>query len=421
MKINNRRNADNRDTILSINNVVKDVDTDNDNDSTNSTSELLNLRQLRNRVKLLKKKPQPEQRTPEWYKQRQTRITASEAASCLYKSRLVCEDYVSEFGLTNFKYKEHEPLNPYETKEDYIIKKCDAFNGEQVFKDNPFTLWGKKYEDVAGRLYKKIYNTNVHEFGLLSHSRFKWLAASPDGITDDGIMLEIKCPKSRKIDPSAPPLYYWIQVQIQLESTGLDFCDFLECEIEELPDEQTFLSKIPGEKQDIGIILQIEFINEPKFLYPPVQLTSHLDFIEWKNEILQTNPHYKPIYFCITKYNVIRIRRSKTWFSKVKSEIYETWKLVTRLQQNPEDFQKYKQSIHMLKNKDYIDKWHKTTCMIDEDDSEFIMDNELNESEITTQQDTQQIHNTITITQPIQQTLESMNIDCMIATTEESA
>jgi hypothetical protein len=92
----------------------------------NFVSNSNSINRLRKRVKTLMGKPQPEQRTPEWFKQRQTRITASEAASCLDKSESVCNTYVNEFNVKNFKYKT-EPLNPYETKEDYIIKKCSAF------------------------------------------------------------------------------------------------------------------------------------------------------------------------------------------------------------------------------------------------------------------------------------------------------
>ena len=205
---------------------------------------------LRKRVKQLQKKPQPEQRTPEWFTQRQTKVTASEAASCLFKSEKVCNNYIQAFGLTNFKLNENAPVNPYETREEYIIKKCTGFYGEQVFRDTPHTLWGKKYEEVATRLYRKLHKTNVIEFGLLNHSRLKWLAASPDGITEDGIMLEIKCPKSRKIDPQAPTLYYYIQMQIQLECANLEQCDFLECELMECTTEQEWLEYQLLEIQD---------------------------------------------------------------------------------------------------------------------------------------------------------------------------
>jgi putative phage-type endonuclease len=261
------------------------------------------IKRNRKKVKALQKKPQPEQRTPAWFEARNTRITASEAASCLFKSKSVCEAYVKEFNLTNFKYKETESLNPYESREDYIIKKCASYNGENVFKDSIFTLWGKKYEEVANRLYCKLNNTKVIEFGLISHSRLKWLAASPDGITPDGVMLEIKCPKARKIDENQPPLYYWIQTQIQMETVDLDLCDFFECEIEEFSSEQQFIDQTLKEKQDKGIVLQINDSGpDPKFVYPPIELNSTEDYINWKNENMNNSVDvtYTPIYYFIT-------------------------------------------------------------------------------------------------------------------------
>lgn len=346
------------------------------------------------RVKTLLKKPQPEQRTPEWFKQRQTRVTASEAASCLYKTENVCKSYVNQFGLRNFKYAK-TPLNPYETREDYIIKKCAAFYGENVFKDTAFTLWGKKYEDVAGRLYKRLTGAKVYEFGLISHSRLKWLAASPDGITEDGVMLEIKCPKARKIDPVAPPLYYWIQMQIQLEVCDLQYCDFLECEIEEFTDETAFLEYAISEGQEIGIVLQVltdtqvtriqgapdTKDTELKFIYPPIELVTKTDYINWKNSISETQ-NIKPTYYLISKYNIMRVPRDKDWFNSVKDEIKSTWALVTKLQQSKEDFYKYKQSIHTLKSKDFYERYEQTNCLIEDDSSEFMFgDDKQTESE----------------------------------------
>jgi putative phage-type endonuclease len=323
-------------------------------------------KKLKQKVKALLKKPQPEQRTEAWFKQRQTRITASEAASCLFKSKNVCEPYARAFNVTNFKYKDNEPLNPYETKENYIIKKCSAFFGESVFRDTVFTLWGKKYEEVANRLYAHLTNKKVYEFGLISHGRLKWLAASPDGITEDGIMLEIKCPKSRKIDITAPPLYYWIQTQIQLEVAGLQYCDFLECEIKELENEEEFINTELQDKQDKGILLQWPVIpeSEPKFMYPPIGITTTDKYIEWKNDKVQENKDLTPTYFHITKYNVIRIERDTQWFANIRGDLKKTWEFITRLQNNEEDFIKYKESMEAIKNKDHIEKYNKTTCMI---------------------------------------------------------
>jgi putative phage-type endonuclease len=324
---------------------------------------------LRRRVKQLQKRPQPQQRTSEWFEQRQTKITASEAASCLFKSEKVCKKYIETFKLTNFKLNENECVNPYESREDYIIKKCSAFYGENVFRDTPHTLWGKKYEEVATRLYRKLHNTKVIEFGLLNHSRLKWLAASPDGITEDGIMLEIKCPKSRKIDVQAPTLYYYIQMQIQLECTNLDQCDFLECEIKECENEEEWINYQLQENQFKGIVLG----TQDNYIYPPDPLNSDDDYLLWKNE----NNELLPSYYIITKYNIMHIKRDREWFELNKKDMKDVWEIVQKLQSNKEDFEKYKESINAIKNKGFMEKWHQTDCLIDEDsEGQFIIENE---------------------------------------------
>ena len=333
------------------------------------------LKRFRNKVKTLQKKPQPEQRTPEWYAARHTRVTASEAASCLFKSKRTCEEYANAFGIKTFKYKDTEGLNHYETREDYIIKKCSAFYGENVFKDSIYTLWGKKYEEVANRLYCQLNNTTVIEFGLLLHPRLKWLAASPDGITPDGIMLEIKCPKSRKINENEVPIHYWVQTQIQLETTDLDFCDFFECEIEEIDSEQEFIEKQIVGKTAKGILLQIANSGpDPKFIYPPISIVETHQYIDWKNELISKDPSLIPTYYFISKYNNQRVARSKTWFANVKDDIKNAWNTIMHLQASEENFTKYKQSIHLIKSKAYFDLYNRTTCEIEDDISSFIFE-----------------------------------------------
>ena len=324
------------------------------------------LKKLRRKVKALQKRPQPEQRTPEWYSARHKRITASEAASCLFNSKKTCEPYVQEFNIQNFKYKDTEPLNHYETREDYIIKKCDTI----------YTLWGKKYEEVANTLYCQLNNTKVIEFGLVSHSRLKWLAASPDGITPDGVMLEIKCPKSRKIDESRVPVHYWIQTQIQMESIDLDVCDFFECEIEELESENQFIDKEVKEKQAKGIVLGIANSGpDPKFIYSPHHIKTPQEYIDWKNEQMSLRQDLIPSYFFVKKYNNQRVKRSKIWFENVKDELKKTWNLVMYLQETKENFDKYKESIHNIKSKKFYELYDKTQCEIEDDSSTFVLEN----------------------------------------------
>ena len=353
--------------------IIKMKNTPTINTSEGQTISEEDLKKIRRKVKALKKRPQPEQRTPEWYSARHKRITASEAASCLFNSKKTCEPYVQEFNIQNFKYKDTESLNHYETREDYIIKKCDSFYGKNVFKDTIYTLWGKKYEEVANTLYCQLNNTTVIEFGLVSHSRLKWLAASPDGITPDGVMLEIKCPKSRKIDESRVPIHYWIQTQIQMESIDLDVCDFFECEIEELESESQFIDREIVGKQAKGIVLQMANSGpDPKFIYSPHHIKTTIEYIDWKNQQMSLRQDLIPSYFFVKKYNNQRVHRSKIWFENVKDELKKTWNLLMHLQETKDNFYKYKESIHIIKSKKFYERYDATQCEIEDDTSTFI-------------------------------------------------
>ena len=54
--------------------------------------------------------------------------------------------------------------------------------------------------------YEIRNKTSVIEFGCLPHPIYT-IRCFPDGITPDGIMLEIKCPYSREIK-GYPPIYW---------------------------------------------------------------------------------------------------------------------------------------------------------------------------------------------------------------------
>ena len=331
-----------------------------------------------NKVKKLQNKKQPAQKSKEWYSLRNTCITASEASSCLHLSEEICKTYLDEFPTSNLKFNENKNLSPFDTLESYIINKCDSyFNIGKGFVSNKYTEWGNKYEPIAVQLYMKEKNTNVLEFGFLQHSRLKWLGASPDGITNDGIMLEIKCPYSRKLS-SYPPIYYWVQCQIQMEVCNLDECDFLECNIKEISlTEFNNLENI----QYYGIIIENDLTNEKiieetnekvnneiieetntcKFLYPPLECKTKQDYINWSN-----TKKGKKIYFKVDKFQIIKINRKKEWFNVVKSKLKNTYDLLQKYFKNKNDFLNYKESCKVLNNKKYLDKITNTECLIDD-------------------------------------------------------
>ena len=107
----------------------------------------------------------------------------------------------------------------------------DAFVKKKVLKTkwagNAATEHGTLLEPLVRDLYDQRTGRKSHEIGLVQHRDYPWLGASPDGVTEDGLLIEIKCPLTRKIEAKVPK-HYLPQVQLQLEITDLEECDFIQ-------------------------------------------------------------------------------------------------------------------------------------------------------------------------------------------------
>jgi putative phage-type endonuclease len=282
------------------------------------------------RVEALMKIPQPEQRSLEWYKARKNKITASSAACLLIKDDRTCDDYIKEYNLENSFEKNGKCANPYSKREDYIMEKA---SGVSNFTGNVATYWGQKYEPVATQIYEKRAKQKVYEFGLLPHKTIPFISASPDGIREDGVMLEIKCPYRRKIT-GIPPFYYWIQVMLQLEVCDLDSCDFLEIEFVEYNTLFEFMedSIDGGVVEEKGLIIQITDIPEEfdkmEYVYPPMEATESIEtLLEWKEQkIKELQQIHKAktidvIYWKAICVSIVNIKRNNKWFESILPDL----------------------------------------------------------------------------------------------------
>ena len=139
-----------------------------------------------------------EQRSQEWLDLRDNMITASDVASALGE-------------------------NHYESVDAFVKKKVLRTK----WAGNAATAHGTLLEPKVRALYDERTGRKSHEIGLVRHRQYPWLGASPDGVTEDGLLIEIKCPLTRKIEPKVPK-HYWPQVQLQLEITDLEECDFVQ-------------------------------------------------------------------------------------------------------------------------------------------------------------------------------------------------
>ncbi len=324
---------------------------------------------MNNRVLQLLNKPQPVQRTKEWFEARKTRITASNVATLLLRDEITCKKYVELYGLSEYFSYDNKSCNPYSNKQQFIIDKI-----RQTFTGSPATFWGQKYEPIATQIYERKFDRRVIEFGLLTHDTLPWLAASPDGISEDGVMLEIKCPYRRKIS-GIPPIYYYQQVQIQLEVADLDKCDFLEIEFQEIASMDEFLDDTLQEEEVEykGLFLQIETVPDEfqsrKYVYPPKELFNDVIALnDWVNNkieeividngysitkryenstVCQTS-HYQKInirtvYWKTQVVSVCTIERDRQWFENIKDFLKSEWDDVLVKKET------YKDNINLIK------------------------------------------------------------------------
>lgn len=303
------------------------------------------------RVQELLLKEQPVQLSPEWFLARKGKVTASAVSSLLIRDEKTCKGYVETYNLKDTFDYNGKSCNPYSSKQQFAFEKC-----RQMFKGSPATFWGQRYEQIAVDIYSLQNSVKVIDFGLLAHDTIDWLAASPDGITEDGIMLEIKCPYRRKIT-GIPPLYYFQQVQIQLETTGLEYCDFLEVEFVEVVSLKEFLDDtlndspveykgfyiqmecIPDEFETRNYYYaQKELINKPKELNKWSRETiekiledKNLDVLkETENYVICMADNYKKytirvVYWKATTVSTVRIKRDREWFENNKDFLKAQW------------------------------------------------------------------------------------------------
>lgn len=150
------------------------------------------------------------QRSEKWHTLRESVITASDAGSALGMNK------------------------PFKTRDQFIREKCGYFmiDGrltkceKKPDTSSDATRYGCMYEDEARDEYVKRTGEVVHEIGLVTHPVLTWLAGSPDGITESGRLLEIKCPYKDKVDQTIKPVYL-VQIQLLMEILDLDVCDFV--------------------------------------------------------------------------------------------------------------------------------------------------------------------------------------------------
>jgi len=236
------------------------------------------------KVKELLNQPQVEQRSQEWYDMRKGRLTASSLAQAIGKSK-----YNPTSSLVKMKaFPELE-------------KPFDSYG-------SPALRHGIILEDMTLRCYQqRLGIETMYAFGMIPHPTLSCFGASPDGINDLGIMVEIKTPYSRKIDGSISNDYMF-QMQGQMAVCGLEECDFVEAEIVMNCNIEEYLASVPADSTvDHGMIVEyFNDLHERQFDYSPPNLTP-IQCFEWARNIKKQR---------IEEYGVNNVLLLQVWILK---------------------------------------------------------------------------------------------------------
>jgi exodeoxyribonuclease (lambda-induced) len=147
-----------------------------------------------------------EQRSPEWFAARKGRITASVCGAIL-------------------------GLNHWMSPDDLMRQMVREWHGaEREFKGNAATEYGAFHEDGAITQYEMETGQSVEQCGFYTHDEL--LGASPDGLLDNGGLIEVKCPYGLRDNkypqfktPEQQPHYY-AQMQIEMLCANRIWCHF---------------------------------------------------------------------------------------------------------------------------------------------------------------------------------------------------
>jgi putative phage-type endonuclease len=152
-----------------------------------------------------------QQRTEAWFKSRLGKVTASRVSDVMAKTK----------------------SGPSASRKNYLMELlCQRLTGraEEGFTSAAMQR-GTDLEPIARSAYEVDKGVMTVEVGIVQHPTIAMFAASPDGLSGDDGLVEIKCPNTAQhveflrtgvIDGG----YQW-QMLAQMACTGRQWCDFV--------------------------------------------------------------------------------------------------------------------------------------------------------------------------------------------------
>ena len=258
-------------------------------------------------------RPNIPQRTPAWYEQSRNVLTASEFSAILGTERALATLAVQKSQIPPQEGNTHS--------------RHACATSEMGPMD-----WGVRFEPVVKQILKKMWGATILDIGRLMHPTDPHLAASPDGLmmaADDsmrvGRLIEIKCPIRRAITGKIP-FEYWCQMQIQMEVTDIDECDYIEVKLASPYRGDIEPYKASDSSLYSGKIWLFQDSNTLELKY------AYTDAEKLAFEAANFNP-IEEIPWHLDTYYAEVVARDRAWFKSTEERRSEFWKKVDEIKE----------------------------------------------------------------------------------------
>ena len=257
---------------------------------------------------------QTEQRTPAWYAQMATILSASELGHL----------FASPYERGKFVVSKTEPPAPRYQPLAIPSDRMMAFD------------WGIRFEPVVKQIYEEKYGVTLKELGRLVHPVDPRCSASPDGLIYDcpknertGRLIEIKCPVTRELDGKISKKYLW-QMQMQLHVTNLKYCDFVEAVIVSKYNNTVHQEGPSHYYGYVAVIRYAEMKGDQEFyyVYSPINCDS-----DWTPDIKEEEELIEITPWRLLQWSEQIVVRSEEWWTSLKPMMDTFWEDVEKAKQ----------------------------------------------------------------------------------------
>ena len=186
-------------------------------------------------------------------------------------------------------------------------------------------VWGTRFEPIAKDIYCRLsdFPMEIVDTTCIPHPTVSFLGASPDGIImteglRHGRLVEFKCPISRTFSDDTPvPHPYYHQMQLQMECTGMDLCEYIEFQFK----TPSYSEWVDSKSDYKGFYA----VSDDEIQLKYKDLSDTRDPATWRREVLETSDDWNLVYWTLEKYRMKLVEHEKDWLEKNLPSITQVW------------------------------------------------------------------------------------------------